>query len=216
MTPDDRRDCSLWQSFSSTNGEIRAAVLRMETLNIWAPRLVFLLVWGLPLKMGLLGRGVAYAVLGAIVMGIVATLCARQLEVLVLHPYSVARYRRMAARLAIQAAGLAVPCSLLQSWWANVPGALAIANDGYAVLIDRSSDYEALHLHPANIVGVSVEWGVASMRHTSKTATVELRYQTGRNGKVQTTVIPFETDRRGADALRNALAGLRAAGASAG
>lgn len=167
-------------------------------------------------------------------------------EVLVLHPYRSVRYQRVAAQLAIQAGGLAAPCSLLESWWANAAGALAIASDGCAVLIDRSSDYEALRLHPANIVGVSVERDttcVTRARHggrfgpgfgggyfgvltfggrprcrmrRSDAAAVELRYRTTRLSAVRTAVIPFETDCRGAEALRDVLSGLPAGRAFAG
>lgn len=71
----NRRAVLFRPSSSPANEEIRIAVARMQALTIWAPHLIFLLLWVLFVMIGLTGRGVVDAVLVAMVTGFVGSLC---------------------------------------------------------------------------------------------------------------------------------------------
>ena len=210
-----------------------ACVEQMEGLARLVPLGILAVLVGLPVLAALTRLKVGGAVFNGLIMFVVAGFVIKLVDKLVLSPVRAVRYKAVAARLASAVQSGPVRVSQWFSWWRGAPGALAVTQRGDLVILDRSTNYEELWLHPSQILNVSVEREATqitntrhggrftlggassgglfggytfggrsrSVTHTVEAAFLEIRYQLERNGMTYTTVVPFEQDRRGADAL---------------
>lgn len=190
------------------NTAIRRTVAWIDMVSTWAPHVV-VVMWVIAFLVGLVLRGLGNAVLVAAVTAVLGAVSFQLLEPLLLQPLRVGRYRRAAGQLAAQAGAAAMPCSLLHSWWSSGPGALAVSADGHVVLIDRSSDFQALLLRPVEIFGVSLIHITVRISSAVEVIAVELRYHSLDQRGTRTATIPFGADRRGADRLREVISQLK-------
>lgn len=210
-----------------------ACVEQSEKLSRFVPLGILAVLVGLPVLSALLRFQLGGAIIGGLIMFVVAGFVIKLVEKLILSPTRSVRYKAVAGRLATAVQSVPTSVSQWRSWWAGAPGALAVTQRGELVIVDRSTNYEELWLHPGQISNVSVEREAtqitntrhggrftlggasssglfggytfggrsSSVTHTVETAFLEIRYQLERNGMTYTTVIPFGSDRRGADAL---------------
>ena len=186
---------------------------------------------GFPVIRALFEGGIGSAIITGVIMFIVAGFVIKIVDAIVIRPMQTARFKRAATTLASQVQSLPVPTNLWRSWWTGAPGALAITREGHVVIVDRSTDYSQLWLGQGQIVNVSVEREatlITNTKHsghitlgasrgffggyttggrsksttkTIETAFLEIRYELERNGSLYTSVITFNSDRRGADEL---------------
>lgn len=143
-----------------------ASVEQMENVSRIVPLAILVVLVGLPVLSSLVRLRIGAALIGGIIMFIVAGFVIRIVEKLVLSPMRSVRYKAVAGRLA--AAVQAVPETVSQwlSWWRGAPGALAVTQRGDLVIVDRSTNYEELWLHPSQISNVSVEREATQITNT--------------------------------------------------
>lgn len=143
-----------------------ACVEQTEKIGKIVPLAILAVLVGLPVLSSLVHLRLGNAIIGGVIMFVVAGLVIKLVETLILAPMRAVRYRGVANRLAAAVQSLPTPVSQWRSWWQGAPGALAITRRGDLVIVDRSTDYEELWLHPEQISSVSVEREATQITNT--------------------------------------------------
>lgn len=143
-----------------------ACVEQTEKISKLVPLAILGVLVGLPMLSSLLSFRLGEALFSGIIMFLIAGVVIKIVDAVILSSMRAVRYRGVANRLA--AAVQAVPTAVSQwrSWWQGAPGALAVTQRGDLVVIDRSTNYEELWLHPSQISNVSVEREATQITNT--------------------------------------------------
>lgn len=132
-------------------------VEQTEKICTYVPMGIVLLLVGLPVLSSLVQFHFGMAILGGLIMFVIAGIVIKVVETLFLSPMRNLRYRAVAQRLLVAVRSVPQTVSQSLSWHSGAPGALAVTQRGDLVIVDRSTNYEELWLRPSQIVNVSVE-----------------------------------------------------------
>ena len=143
-----------------------ACVEQSENISRLVPLGILAVMVGLPVIAALLHLRLGAAILNGVIMFVVAGFVIRVVNKLILSPIRSRRYKAIAGKLASAMQAVPTPISQWRSWWAGAPGALTVTQRGELVLVDRSTSYEELWLHPKQISNVSVEREATQITNT--------------------------------------------------
>jgi hypothetical protein len=214
------------------NDDIRATVRQVEAITLWTPRGILAVVVGLPMLASLsagigwvVACGIFYYVFARLIIAgtrilvirpmtavrfkAVAQTLGRQMQALP-EPTSLsaAWWQETPGAAAITGRGHVVIATYdtdYQQRWLNVGQIVEVSVERDATVFTqtRESGRFTFGGFSGGLFGGFTTGGRAnSVSTTVETAFLEIRYQLERNGSVQTCVVPFGNDRRGADEWR--------------
>ncbi|KRA83019.1 hypothetical protein [Altererythrobacter sp. Root672] len=142
-----------WRSYP----EAFRTVMRTQKLCANVPMVIGLVLLGLGILPSLVQLKVFSAIFGGIVSLIMAGIIIWIVDAVVLNPLKNSRFRFVAKTLLADMCAMPQAVSQTLSWYSPVPGALVVTQRGNLVIVDRSTNYDEIWLHPSQVLNVSVE-----------------------------------------------------------